>query len=463
MRPNSLAFRLFATAAAWAIVALPIAGLIIYSLFRQQVSEDFDARLFTLLTAMYPDSMLGAEKGGTEPGPPGQIGEGLFEITHSGWYWQIKPADGKPGRVRVSPSLATGTIATPFERGTKLGEQGAYWGTAVGPVGDAVRVAEVIFPLGDEATGRNFSFIVTAPLDWIDERVRRFRTRLVTALALTGLGLVAVTLFQVRFGLAPLRTVEQSLAAIRSGEKETLDGDVPAEIRPLQHELNALITSNQEIIDRARTHVGNLAHALKTPLAVITNEARDSKDAYAQKVAEQAAIMRDQISHHLDRARVAARVGTVGRVTEVEPVVAALSRALERIYRDKGVRVAVSLPPGLRFQGEKHDLEEMLGNLMDNACKWARGEVAVSAMLADGEGRDAMRRLVVLIEDDGPGLPEELRAKLGERGLRLDETKPGSGLGLSIVSELAHSYRGAFVLEASGRGGLAARLTLPAV
>jgi signal transduction histidine kinase len=271
-----------------------------------------------------------------------------------------------------------------------------------------------------------------------------------------------MTLLQVRFGLQPLRRIEQALSAVRAGEASTLEGELPAEIEPLQHELNQLINSNQDIVERARTQVGNLAHALKTPLAVIINEAREDKSPFAAKVADQANLMRNQINHYLDRARMAARVG-IGRSTEVRPVAEALGRALERINSDRGISIGIECASGVRFQGEKQDLEEMLGNLMDNACKWARARVVVTATAPARDAKGDARRIVITVEDDGPGLNTEERARIGKRGMRLDETKPGSGLGLSIVNDLAQSYRGRFSLDPSGLGGLLARLELPSV
>jgi signal transduction histidine kinase len=256
--------------------------------------------------------------------------------------------------------------------------------------------------------------------------------------------------------------MEKGLAAIRSGATTRLDVHLPAEIEPLQHELNALLKANEEIVERARTHVGNLAHALKTPLAVVTNEARDDSSPLARKVSEQAGIMADQINHYLERARMAARIGVIGRVTEVRPVGESLIRALERIYHDKHLSYAVDCPPGACFQGERQDLEEMLGNLLDNACKWARSKVTLAAFpLPATAVNGAGTWLQIRVDDDGPGLTPEQMAEPIIRGRRLDETKPGSGLGHSIVADLAHSYNGKLELARSEHGGLSARLTLP--
>jgi len=458
MRLNSLAFRLFATATAWTALVLPLAGLLIYSLYRQEAEQSFDDRLRTLLTVVQADSL---DHAGTEPGAPKDVGEPLFEINNSGWYWQIRPFDSLLGRRRVSPSLSTFALPSPYEQKIGADALGFRWMDTIGPLGQPLRIAESIYTFGDESTGPQYSYVVAGPRDWRDARVAAFRNRMILSLALAGLGLVAVTLFQVRFGLLPLKQIERGLAAIRSGQAEKLDSNLPAEIEPLQQELNALMQSNQDIIERARTQVGNLAHALKTPLAVITNEARDDKSPFARKVAEQAGIMRDQVTSYLDRARVAARVGSIGRIAEVKPIVEGLQRALERIYRDKGIAIRTTCAGDVRFQGEKQDLEEMLGNILDNACKWARAGVFLTATVADGKA-DGGRCLTIIVEDDGEGLDAEQRKRLGKRGLRLDESKPGSGLGLSIVADLVQSYRGTLALDASSRGGLSVRLDLPA-
>lgn len=459
MRFNSLAFRLFATSAAWTLMVLPIAGYLIYSLYRDDVQLGFDAQLKKLLTAIAVDSMNTTEN---EPITPPNLYEPLFEVTHSGWYWQIRPLDGAPGKTLVSPSLASELLPSPSDRKFPTDTTGTRWMNVPGPSNQQIRILEVIDSPGHDPDKTRYSVIVAGPIDWLEAAVAKFRNRLSIALALTGLGLVTVTLFQVRFGLLPLRKIEQDLASIRSGDATKLDDTLPAEIEPLQSELNALIKSNQDIIDRARTQVGNLAHALKTPLAVITNEATDKSNPFSMKVAEQAQIMRDQIGHYLDRARIAARTGVIGRVTDVQEVVDPLIRALERIYRDKGITIASKVQPGAKFQGEKQDLEEMLGNLLDNACKWGRETVHVAVAVDAGDGKPRSKVLRITVDDDGAGLTQAQRQKIGKRGVRLDETKPGSGLGVSIIADLAGSYGGELNLDASPHGGLGARLTLPA-
>jgi len=451
MTTNSLAFRLFATAAAWNLLVLPIAGAIIYSLYAQEVATSFDRRIGVLLTVVLSDTI---DHGDQEPGEPKDVGEPLFEVTHSGWYWQITPLDGKPGHRITSRSLEGLTIPLPSEHKVDPNEREVRWANLDGPLEQQVRVAETIYVFGDGKRAQRYSVAVAGTLGEVETSLRNFSTRLALSLALAGVGLLALTLFQVRFGLFPLAKMEQGLAAVRSGEASRLAVSLPQEVQPLQHELNALLKSNQDIVERARTHVGNLAHALKTPLAVITNEAREDGSPLARKVAEQSQIMADQINLYLDRARMAARIGVIGRVTEVRPVSDSLMRALERIYRDKRLSFSVDCPPGARFQGERQDLEEMLGNLLDNASKWARSRVMLAAT---GSGS----WLEIRVDDDGPGLTPEQMADPIIRGRRLDETKPGSGLGHSIVADLAHSYSGKLELARSEFGGLCAKLTLP--
>jgi signal transduction histidine kinase len=452
MRFNSLALRLFASAAAWTLVVLPATAIILVSLYRQALERNFDARLNVYLTSLVASTTQG---GAGKPTEPTALGEPVFGIPFSGWYWQIKPLSGATRPDFVSDSLLDQQLKLPSQSGVPPDNSLTRRAYAAGPEGQRLRVVEREIKLAGP-TSTPYSYAVAGDAREIERDVGAFTTMLIAALAVLGLGLVAATFFQVRFGLKPLRAMRQNLAQIRSGEAERLEGEQPDEIRPLQQELNALIQSNREIVERARTHVGNLAHALKTPLSVISNEARTHEGPLSTKVIEQAQIMRTQITHHLDRARVAARSSVIGDVTDVDSVLQALKRTLDRIYEERGLEVEIAAKPGLKFQGEKQDFEEMVGNLLDNACKWARSRVTASAE-ANGEAR-----FTVTIDDDGPGLTDAERARVVKRGQRLDETKPGSGLGLSIVADLAHLYKGSFALEPSPEGGLRARLELPA-
>jgi len=460
MKLNSLAFRLFATAALWTLLVLAIAGVVIDYVHRREAEAAFDTRLSQILTQIIAFSTLHE---GDEPRTPKIIGEPLFELTHSGWYWQITPLDNAPGRRMVSASLAGESLILPSNLKIRPDANNIIWYNATGPVGEKIRIAENVYNAGEDEAPRFYSFLVAGDAETTESVNATFRLPLVIALGLAGMVLVAASLFQVRFVLKPLQAIEKRLSDIRSGNAEQLDGELPAEVEPLQTELNALIKSNQDIVERARTQVGNLAHALKTPLAVIINEAREEKGAGSQKVAEQATIMRDQVNYYLDRARMAARAGLVGRQTEVLVVAEAIVRALERIYSERGLDFSVDCPSSARFQGEKQDLEEILGNLLDNACKWAASRVVLSVQIEEPSAASPRKLLCICVDDDGPGLTPEQRMQSIRRGRKLDETKPGSGLGLSIIAELVQTYRGEFKLEQSAVGGLSARIKLPAV
>lgn len=458
MGPKSLAFRLFASAAAWTLVVIPAAAILLVSLYREAVERNFDARINVYMTSLVASTTAEGGDSPQEDSPqePASLGDPIFTIPFSGWYWQIKPLKGAKRPLYVSDSLLDQQLELPSRDGIPPDDTLTRRSYAPGPDGQNLRIVErEIRPGGPESVG--YSYAVAGDAAEIDADLSEFTTMLILALALLGVGLVVATFFQVRFGLLPLRAIRHDLASIRSGDAESLEGELPDEIKPLQTELNALIQSNRDVVERARTHVGNLAHALKTPLSVISNEARTHKGTLSEKVVEQAEIMRNQITHHLDRARVAARSGVIGDVTEVTPVLEALKRTLDRIYGERGVKLEVSAASDLKFQGEKQDFEEMAGNLMDNACKWAKGQVAVTAERSRGSGS-----FTVIVDDDGPGLTKPERQRAVKRGQRLDESKPGSGLGLSIVADLAHLYKGRFELEPSPRGGLRARLTLPA-
>ena len=252
------------------------------------------------------------------------------------------------------------------------------------------------------------------------------------------------------------------MAAIRRGEAEHIAGEFPQDVAPLAAEVNQLIDANREIVERARTQVGNLAHALKTPLSVLMNEADSMSPALPDKVREQTEIMRRQVTFYLDRARAAARARTFGVATEVKPVVEGLVRTYEKLHGEQVLTFDVALQPGLKFRGEAQDLTDLIGNLLDNAGKWARERVSIHAAAHRAE-RDSDPFLVAEIDDDGPGLDKNARAAAVERGKRLDESRPGSGLGLSIVVELASIYGGSLKLDESPLGGLRAILRLPCV
>jgi signal transduction histidine kinase len=458
MRTNSLAFRLTVSAAVTAVVLLIAAVIVLSELFQQTVQRNFDARLRAIMDGLQVNIDLAADG---SPRVQGNFADTRFQLQDSGWYWQVAPVVPGSQKPAVSASLLEPPLALPAA-GLGIRDREGYARFSMSDAaGNQLRGIEQRLKLfGSDA---EYSFVVTGNFDELRAEVQAFRRGLYLSLALIGVGLLAAMFFQVRYGLQPMKEMERKLNDIRAGKVEMLEGDFPSEMQPIADELNLLVQSNFEIIDRARMQVGNLAHALKTPISVLTNEARDHRGPLSDKVTEQIGVMREQVNLYLDRARRAARAQTVGSATDVDPVLQALARTLQRINRDRGLEVAVEPGPPLKFRGERQDLEEMVGNLMDNACKWSKSKVTVRARLLPQAGEDGRPWMLIEVDDDGPGLPPEKRAIAMKRGQRLDESKPGSGLGLNIVSETAAMYGGVASLDKADLGGLRAILKLPAL
>jgi len=375
----------------------------------------------------------------------------------SGWYWQITKVETAPPEIRTSRSLFASYLAH-FPESVAADAEGRRRGEIEGPENKPLRMLERQIDAGDQ--GR-YIVQVAATTASIERQVAQFDWALGFTFFTLALLLVAAMAVQARYGLRPLRVLRSDVMAVRRGQADRIAGAFPDEIAPLAAELNLLISTNRDIVERARTQVGNLAHALKTPLSVIVNEAEAAAASpLADKVVEQAQVMRHQLTFYLDRARAAARAGAIGVATPTAPALAAMARAFAKIYAE--VDLAVVCPEPVRFLGEKQDFDDMLGNLVDNGCKWARSSVrVVIEPPAPSSGAERLF-LRAIIDDDGPGLAPEGRSEALRRGRRLDESKPGSGLGLSIVTELSEAYGGRLELGVSPLGGLRAVLLLPA-
>ena len=464
MRVNSLATRLFVSATVWVVLILLVTGVALSAVYQKSVERAFDRRLnFYLRTliaeAEAPDDPNDKDKSNDRSVQ--SLGEPLFELPLSGWYWRMERVDGVKPEVRASRSLWDASLPKLEQRGIELNQSGVRIAYVDGPEDQHLRLVERPVDLG--ADGKYLA-TVAGDASEIFEETRTFDYYLAGTFAALTIGLLLTTLFQVRYGLAPLKRISRSLSDIRSGNAERLEGEFPREIAPLAVETNALLDANRAIVERSRTHVGNLAHAIKTPLSVIVNEAAaHGLDPFALKVLEQADIMRDQVAHHLERARIAARISTIGTVTDVAPVIEALRRTMEKIHRDRDLIIDVETHGEAKFRGERQDLEEMAGNLVDNACKWCEGRVMIEVMVEEAAAGDLGPTIRIIIDDDGPGLTHAERAQVARRGQRLDESKPGSGLGLSIVADLATLYGGNLRLGSAPIGGLRAELLLPGV
>jgi signal transduction histidine kinase len=456
MYASSLARRLFVTAIAVTAIVLIGAGILLTALYRSSVERSFDRRLNVYLKTIVADVAVSSS---TALAEPSALGEPLFEQSLSGWYWQIARISGGSLETKASRSMPESGLPELSDPAEAEKHGGFSEGYMSGPEGQRLRFVQRIVDLGDD--GR-YVVAVAGDSYEIEDDTDDFKDALYITLGALGFAFLLMVWFQVRFGLRPLKRLSAGLSAIRSGRAERLEGNFPTEVAPLAGEVNALLESNRAIVDRARTHVGNLAHALKTPLSVLLNETASRKDPLAEKVREQVIAMRDQVQHHLERARIAARVAVVGTVSDVSPVVASLARTMPKIRHDRQVRIETRIVDEVKFNGERQDFEEMMGNLVDNACKWANSRVDIEIFRDPGKNPDGRRFFHVLIDDDGPGLPPEMREQIPQRGRKLDESKPGTGLGLSIVTDLATLYGGKLVFSSAPLGGLRAELVLPA-
>lgn len=450
----SLVRRLVILAAGWSLAVLLVSALVLALLFQQAAIRRFDQGLLELIDNLTAGTTI-AEKGEV-------VAPALTDLralrAFSGKYWQIaEPTpDGKLKVLVRSRSLWDSELKSPDDIVKRLNDQPGQpvsYNTAGPQLDERLRAMATQAKL----PGRSAPVVFMAAEDRspVDRDVRSFITATAIAFLLLGVGMIAAVVIQVRVGLNPLFALQREVASVRRGKAERVESAYPSELAPLADELNALMAHNQEVVERQRTHVGNLAHALKTPLSVMLTEARQTGGPLAGVVEGQAEAMRQQVDHHLRRARAAARMQGSGERTSVADVLDELARTLERIFQDKGVEIDWDAPDDLYFQGERQDLLELAGNAMENAGKWCGRRIRVRAnpMSAD--------RFSLTIEDDGPGLTSEQREAVVRRGARLDESAPGSGLGLSIVDELSRAYGGVLKLGKARLGGLLVEMELP--
>lgn len=457
-RPGrSLTRRLIWLASAWIVVALVLTGWMLTSQYQESALRRLGNMLadtideVVIATNATPDGVVVAEI------PDAQTNRAL-----SGEYWAVAELDGERGVrfIASSPSLAGEQLAVPRDLPDRLR---AAAGTTISyndpgflrpPLRQPLRIAASL--KSPPGSAEPLVFMAAVDRTNIENDTRQFATFTWTALLILGLGLVIAVFLQVQIGLRPLFALRNEIADVRKGRISRIARNYPVEIQPLAEQVNRLLDHNQETVERQRTHVGNLAHALKTPLSVMLAEAGTEPGALPDMVRKQTEVMKAQVDHHLRRARAAARAQLLGERTPIAEVLDELAVMLERVFEAKGVEIDWRAPDELGFRGERQDLQEILGNLIENACKWSKRRVRISA------GPTGLGQMVVVVEDDGPGLPVEQREAALERGARMDETTPGSGLGLSIVVELTRAYGGRITLADSDMGGLKVLLELPA-
>jgi signal transduction histidine kinase len=437
-RAISLSVRLVLAAMVWLLLLLAAGGIVLALAFRGAVEEEFSYRLDAILKTIIASVEIAA---GGNLAMSRALGDPRFDRLYSGWYWQVTQPDGRQLRSR---SLWDSAIST------ERGGPDMQVRHVEGPNKEQLVVVErdVQFPAQRGLT----HVLVAGDLREVSGGVQRFELLLGVALGLLGLGMIIAIVIQVRYGLRPLRQMLADLLSVREGNAPRLSGRYPSEVAPLAEGMNDVLNKDSELIERARTHVGNLAHALKTPLAVMSAELQGNAD--NSVLAEQVQVMRRMVEHHLGRARVSAGTGRLGVKTPVRPVAEAVRAVLVKIYQERGLTVDIDVADDMAFRGHREDLEEILGNLMDNACKWGRQQVRVTAQQSGD-------KLVIRIEDDGPGISAERAADFIERGKRLDEKAPRWGLGLAIVSDLVHLNGGELTFSRSELGGLCAGVVLP--
>ncbi|MGA1801130.1 ATP-binding protein [Rhizobium sp. HT1-10] len=457
---KSLTARVLLLTTLWSAVALVVIGLVISTLYRKSAERGFQDLLRAQLSNLINSVSIGEE--GALAGTP-QLGDLRYVQPKTGWYWIVEPLGTFTSPPLVSPSLGSvnlpvlSVLEAPFDKNYQR-----YY-IVTDSVGNRVQVAEteIVF----EGDGRSARFRVTGNIDVIEADVGSFSHSLYLSLIVFGIGSLIVNALAILYGLRPLDQARGALERIRAGESERLQGDFPREILPLANEVNALIESNRRIVERARMQVGNLAHSLKTPIAVLLNESRVLDQSHGDLVKGQAEAMQGQVQSYLNRARIAAQRDTVLARTDAEPALERLVRVMRRL--NDAIEFELTITTGLALAMEQQDLEETVGNLLENAARFARHKVIVRAAEAAPEvkGLDPMRRhwVELVVEDDGPGLePDQIREAM-KRGRRLDESKPGTGLGLSIVSEITAEYQGVLTLSRGNAGGLQATLILPGI
>ncbi len=446
---GSLTRRMIIVSTLWIVFLLGVGGYALDRVLTNAVTRNFDAQLDYVLTALIASAEIGPEGEAYLNRPPA---DQRFLEPYSGVYFQISAV--RDGRAAGNPDLDFPSRSL-WDR--RLRVRGGHNDFNVHVYdstefeGETLRVVE------------RDAHIPGSPLRWrfqvaqsraeLDAQISVLRKTLIRSFAVLGLGLMVLAALQAFYGLWPLRRVRQAIASIRSGEKARVEERFPAEIEPLVEELNALLVHNEVQAEEARRHAGNLAHALKTPLTVITNAATAKSPDLPDLVCREATTMRRQVDHHLARARAIGRRASAQARAEVWRSLQAVERAVTRMYENVTIDLAGDKEAAVRV--ERQDLDEMLGNLIENAAKYGGGRVFVTVTTTP-------ECVEIDVEDDGTGIPESERVTIFARGARLDTGKPGTGLGLAIVRDVAQIYGGSVHLEESeDLGGLLARLRLP--
>jgi signal transduction histidine kinase len=442
MLSKSLTFRIIALSGFWIVMALILTALLLLFYYRDHIAKHYDAHVFMHLEEMVAASHLS---------PQGELqlsyypSDPRFDILYSGWYWEIRHHGKVLGR---SHSLGGATLdlnGLHVKEGTRIHQ-------IVGPQDEPLRIQTLEIPAGP--AGERLMLVATAPMLGIKDDVIDIAEHMLVSFVLLAAVLILAVVLQVRLALRPLKAVSRGIARIRGGRADRLEGDFPEEVQPLVDELNNLLEHSAVLLKRARNQLGDLAHSIKNPLTVINNEAGEMDEQRRELLLKQTRDIASSVEHYLSRARVFGTENVLGARSQVKAVAEDLVFVMQRIYKDRNLEFDLSGLGNCAFRGESQDLEEMLGNLLDNASKWANKRVIVHC-------QTGAQRLRLAVEDDGPGIPEVKTELVLSRGGKLDDTVAGHGRGLGIVRDIVGLYGGSLTLSRSGYGGLSAELELP--
>lgn len=443
MRSRSLSFRIIAFSGMWVITALIISALMLVYYYRDHVAQHYDTHVNMHLEEL--TSASGFNSDGTFslkflPSDP------RYDLLNSGWYWDVRQS-GVP--LAQSPSL--GGYIFDISQIQPVTSKVVY--EMLGPALNPIRMH--ILKTEQAGNLEPLVFLASAPTTDYTDDVMNYSNHVFFSFVLLGIGLLLTVVLQVRITLKPLSAIGKEISDIREGKYFKLSKDYPTDVQPLIDELNNLFDHNIVLLKRARNQLGDLAHSVKNPLTVINNETRNMQSPRKELILKQTNDISENINHYLTRARTFGAENILGARSEVKKIVEELVYTMQRLNQDRELEYDTSKLEECTFRGEAQDLEEMLGNLIDNACKWAKSRIEISDEIRDG-------RLLLTVADDGPGIPFEEIENVKQRGHKLDESKPGYGQGLGIVNDIACLYGGSINLTTSALGGLQAELNLPA-
>ena len=444
---NSLALRLFLSAFVWILLTLMGGGLLLSDLFRETAEKSFEDKLNLFMETLIGSSKIDSSESITVVNP---IGDPRFFQPYSGWYWQINQGSQTLVRSRsmwdqvlTLDKRLIGGRAQFLDQNLKNKKNKKV----ISSQKLKILQREISFP----GFKNPLTFMVSGDTEEFEKNVLAFNNILIISLVILGMGLLISVYLQVKYGLLPLQKIKNSLFKIRNGDAVKLEDNYPTEVSPLAKEINILLEHNEKIVERAKTHVGNLAHALKTPLTIIRNHAEEKKD---KDIKPQIELINKNIDRYLNKARSSANVKIIKSKIKVQKHVEKIASVFQKIHPNKNIKVIVK-DKNLLIPGNSDDLDEILGNLLENACKWTKKIVEIKVK------RFSNNLIKFTISDDGPGLPKHKRAEVFARGFRLDEQTPGTGLGLNIVKDTVEQYSGKVWLTKSNFGGLTVNLLLP--